>query len=87
MKAAFDNESDEKQKQLKHYMDKLEGKEVPEHIMQTIDEEIKRFMQMENNHHEAQNTKTYLDYLTDMPWGIRSEENFDIKTAKETLDE
>ena len=68
-------------------MDKLEGKEVPEHIMQTIDEEIKRFMQMENNHHEAQNTKTYLDYLTDMPWGIRSEENFDIKAAKETLDE
>ena len=34
-------------------MDKLEGKEVPEHIMQVIDEEIKRFMQMDNNHHEA----------------------------------
>lgn len=68
-------------------MDKLEGKEVPEHIMQVIDEEIKRYMQMDNNHHEAQTTKTYLDYLTDMPWGTKSEENFDIKLARETLDE
>ena len=68
-------------------MDKLEGKQVPEHIMQVIDEEIKRYMQMDKNHHEAQTTKTYLDYLTDMPWGTKSEENFDIKLARETLDE
>ena len=53
-------------------MEKLEGKEVPEHIMKVIDEEIKRFMQMDKMHMEAQNTKTYLDYLTSLPFGVRS---------------
>ena len=41
-------------------MSKLEGKEVPEHVMKVIDEEIKRFMQMDKFHMEAQNTKTYI---------------------------
>ena len=68
-------------------MDKLEGKEVPEHIMRVIDEEIKRFMQMDKMHMEAQNIKTYLDYLTSLPFGVRSDENFDIKLAREVLEE
>ena len=32
-------------------------------------------------------TKTYLEYLTRMPYGVRSEENFDLAMAKEALDE
>ena len=46
--------------------------------MKVIDEEIKKFMQMDKHNSEAQITKTYLDYLTDMPWGVKSEDNFDI---------
>ena len=53
LKKAFDSEPDEKQEQLKAFMEKLEGKEVPEHIMKVIDEEIKRFMQMDKMHMEA----------------------------------
>ena len=68
-------------------MAKLEGKEVPEHIMKVIDEEIKRFMQMDKMHMEAQSSKTYLDYLTGLPFGVRTEENYDIKLAREKLDE
>ena len=63
-------------------MERLEGKEVPEHIMKVIDEEIKRFMQMDKMHMEAQNTKTYLDYLTSLPFGVRTEENYDLKVAR-----
>jgi ATP-dependent Lon protease len=32
-------------------------------------------------------TRTYLEYLTKLPFGITTEENFDIKGAKEILDE
>ena len=60
-------------------MDKLEGKEVPEHIMKVIDEELKRFSQLDKMHSEYQTIKTYLDYLTGLPFGVRSEENYDIK--------
>ena len=42
---------------------------------------------MDNHHSEAQVTKTYLEYLTRMPYGVRSEENFDLEKAREALDE
>jgi len=42
---------------------------------------------MEKFSSEMQVTRTYLEYLTKMPYGISSEENFDIKLAKEVLDE
>ena len=32
-------------------------------------------------------SRNYLDWLTSLPWGIFSEENFDLKRAKEILDE
>lgn len=67
-------------------MKNLDGKIVPEHIMKVINEEIQRFLNMEKHHSEMQVTRTYLEYLTKMPYGISAPENFDIKLAKETLD-
>ena len=32
-------------------------------------------------------TRNYLDWLTSIPWGRHSEENFNIKRAREVLDE
>ena len=32
-------------------------------------------------------TRTYLEYLTKMPYGVSSEENYDIPRAKEALNE
>jgi hypothetical protein len=37
---------------VKILLDNLEGKTVPENIMKVIDEELKRFMQMEKHHSE-----------------------------------
>jgi ATP-dependent Lon protease len=66
---------------VKAFLKELEGKVVPEHILKVINEEIQRFLQMEKHHSEVQVTRTYLDYLTKMPYGISSHENFDIKVA------
>ena len=60
---------------------------MPDHIMKVINEEINRFMSMEKHHSEVQVTRTYLEYLTKLPYGIESEENFDIKLARQILDE
>ena len=32
-------------------------------------------------------TRNYLDWLTSMPWGRSSEENFDLQRAREVLEE
>ena len=87
MKKHFSSDSDEKQQQVKQLLDNLEGTTVPENIMKVIDEELKRFMSMEKHHSEWQTTKTYLEFLTKMPYGVYSDENFDISMAKDILDE
>jgi len=55
--------------------------------MKVIKEEMNRFLSMEKHHSEVQVTRTYLEYLTKMPYGISAEENFDIQLAKVTLDQ
>lgn len=42
---------------------------------------------MDKHHSEVQVTRTYLEYLTKMPYGVSSPENFDLKFAKEVLDQ
>lgn len=86
LKKHFTNEKDEKAETVKQLMQNLEGKEVPVHIMKVINEEVSRFLQMEKHHSEVQVTRTYLEYLTKMPYGVQSEENFDLKFAKTELD-
>ena len=81
LKKHFTNEKDEKQETVKAMLKELEGKVVPEHILKVINEEIQRFLQMEKHHSEVQVTRTYLEYLTKMPYGISSHENFDLKVA------
>jgi Lon-like ATP-dependent protease len=72
---------------VKQLLDNLKGKTVPDFVMKVINEEIQRFMHMEKHHSEFQTSKTYLEYLTKMPYGVYSEENFDIAMAKDILDE
>lgn len=86
MKKHFSTDSDEKEKHVKKLLDNIKDKTVPAEVMKVIDEEIQKFMQMEKHHSEWQVTKTYLEYLTKMPYGIYSDENFDISMAKDILD-
>ena len=72
---------------MQEFLKCLEGKAVPDHIMKVINEEIKRFLSMEKHHSEMQVTRTYLEYLTKMPYGVSTEENFDIRQAKQILDQ
>ena len=42
---------------------------------------------MDKSHSEANITRTYLETLVKMPFGVSSEESYDLKTAREILDE
>lgn len=87
LKSFFNQEPDEKQQLVKQFLKDLEGKTVPAHIEKVISEEMQRFLQMDKHSAEMQVTRTYLEYLTKMPYGISTQENFDISRAQEVLDE
>jgi len=71
----FSSEKDEKKEQVDGFLKNLEGKEVPDHIMAVIKEEIDRYLGMEKHHSEASSTRTYLEYLTQLPYGVYSKPN------------
>ena len=45
-----------------------------------------RFLSMDKHSSELQVTRTYLEYLTKLPYGVSSKENYDIREAKSILD-
>ena len=80
-------EKDDKEALLLKYRKKIAAfPSVPEEVMEVIDSELEKLSTLEKNSSEFNVTRSYLDWLTCVPWGTTSEENFDIKGARETLD-
>ncbi|XP_023932714.1 lon protease homolog, mitochondrial isoform X2 [Lingula anatina] len=67
--------------------EKLKGKTLPPHVQETIEEEFQRFSFLDPHSSEFNVTRTYLEWLTSMPWGIFSDEKLDLEHAKQILDE
>ena len=53
----------------------------------TIDEELQKLSLLETSSSEFNVTRNYLDWLTALPWGVFSEENFDLTRAESVLAE
>ena len=59
---------------------------IPESVKEVIDEELGKLRFLENHSSEFNVTRNYLDWLTQIPWGVKSKENLDLKRAEEVLD-
>ena len=80
-------ERDDKEALLEKYRLKLaEYPHVPEDAMTTIQEEMEKFSTLEKNSPEYNVTRSYLDWLVGIPWGVVKDENFDIVKARRALD-
>ncbi|KHJ45026.1 endopeptidase La [Trichuris suis] len=59
---------------------------VPAHIQEAIDEEFNKLAFLDPHSSEFSVSRNYLDWLTSMPWGKQTEENFDLERARKILD-
>lgn len=66
---------------------RLKDLDVPKHAMDVIEEELSKLSFSESHSSEFSVTRNYLDWLTSMPWGKRSLENFELDRAKQILEE
>jgi Lon-like ATP-dependent protease len=80
-------ESDGKEKLIENFKAKASKLSMPEAVRKVFDEEINKLAHIEPAASEFNVTRNYLDWLTQIPWGQRSAENFDIKHAMKVLDE
>ena len=68
------------------YEKKLTELQLPEEVKNKIQKEIKRLLKTSSASPESGNIRTYIDTLLDLPWGIRTIENADIKKAHAILE-
>ena len=61
--------------------------DAPENIVKVIEEELQKLSDLQAASPEFNVTRTYLDWLTSIPWGKFSEDKLDVTFAKEVLDE
>jgi ATP-dependent Lon protease len=59
---------------------------MPDDVRAQAERELRRLESMGDSSGEASMIRTYLDWLTSVPWSSRSEETLDPKGAREVLD-
>nr|CCA20675.1 unnamed protein product putative [Albugo laibachii Nc14] len=82
-------EKDDKEAMIQKFRERIDAFEpgwLPEAAQAAIDEEIQKLEMLEKNSSEFNVTRNYLEWLTLLPWGRATEENFDIQKAKKVLD-
>ncbi|KAL4807404.1 Lon protease-like protein, mitochondrial [Aspergillus unguis] len=80
-------ESDGKDKLVEKFKEKAEKLAMPEAVKKVFDEEINKLAHLEPAASEFNVTRNYLDWLTQIPWGQKSVENFGINHATNVLNE
>ncbi|KAI3803917.1 hypothetical protein L1987_32082 [Smallanthus sonchifolius] len=82
-------ETDDKTALTDKFRDRIDPnkEKIPPHVLLVIEEELKKLQLLEASSSEFNVTRNYLDWLTALPWGNYSDENFDILRAKQILDE
>ena len=80
-------ESDGKDKWVERFREKANKLAMPQAVKKVFDEELNKLAHLEPAASESNVTRNYLDWLTQVPWGQQSTENFGIKHAITVLDE
>lgn len=80
-------EKDDKAAISEKFRERVKDLAVPKNIHEVIEEELEKLSLLDNHSSEFSVSRNYLDWLTSMPWGKTSEENFDLQRARAILDE
>jgi ATP-dependent Lon protease len=71
---------------IDEYRKKIEDAGMPDDVRAQAERELRRLETMGDSSGEASMIRTYLDWLTSVPWSKRSDERLDPTHAREVLD-
>jgi ATP-dependent Lon protease len=89
-KRAIEQELGEKnpdQGEVEELKEKLAKADLPEDVRKEAERELSRLEKMPSAQPEHNVIRTWLDYVLELPWKTRSDDNLDIKRARQVLDE
>jgi ATP-dependent Lon protease len=78
---------DDQSKGIAELRDKLNKLQLPREARQEVEREIGRLERAGRESMEAQVIRTYLEWIAELPWNNRSDDNLDLQHAQVVLDE
>jgi ATP-dependent Lon protease len=80
-------ERDDRTGEIEDYRQKIEAAKMPEEVVERAMKELGRLEKMPYAAPDGVVVRTYLDWLTVLPWSTLSEDKLDIEAAREALDD
>lgn len=80
-------EKDERALEIEELRTKIKERELPPSAAKEAERELDRLARMHPAAAEYTVSRTYLDWLLDLPWNVSTEDNLDIEAAQKVLDE
>jgi ATP-dependent Lon protease len=72
---------------VEEYRRKADEAEMPEDVRSEVERELGRLERTSEQSPEYGWIRTYLDWMTELPWNVRTEDRLDIPEARRILDE
>jgi ATP-dependent Lon protease len=79
-------EEDEQLAEVNELRERIEAAQLPEHALKAAERELSRLEKLPPAAAEHGVIRTYLEWLVELPWSARTEDNLDIKHARKVLD-
>jgi ATP-dependent Lon protease len=79
--------TDDVAEEVEQYRKKLEGKSLPAEATEEVEKQLKRLERGNPDSAETATIRTFLDWITGLPWGVTSQDNLELARARAILDE
>ncbi len=87
IKRELGEDEDERTSEINELRQRLDEAKLPEEAKKVADKELDRLSKIPPAAAEYTVSRTYLDWLIELPWSKRTEDNLDVNIARQVLDE
>jgi len=80
-------ETDDRSEDIRELRDKIKEANMPEKAAKEAEKQLRRLERMHPDAAEASMTRTYIEWLVEIPWSKSTKDNLDLKAAHKVLEE
>ncbi|MGB3940197.1 MAG: endopeptidase La [Candidatus Manganitrophaceae bacterium] len=80
-------EGDERSEEVHEFRTKIAEAKMPEKVVKEAERQLKRLEKMHPDSAEAATVRTYLEWLSELPWSVSTRDRLGLVAAKKVLDE
>ncbi len=80
-------ETDDRSEDIRELRDKIKEARMPDKAAKEAEKQLRRLERMHPDAAEASMTRTYIEWLAELPWGKATRDSLDLKAAYRVLEE